>query len=193
MSAHKFGTANKSQLSFDSGDEPLCGFLNRKHDVDCLGKRAKDRAWSLLWCSLKKNSLEFYKVDGIMKQPDEPPPKDTLLSPNQDQQKHKIGFFDVLNAKAEIDYTSQMNKDISKRRKHLFRVIWANGAHDLFQASTEIQRNHWVQVLNRAAIPHTAEEDSDGPRLHLVSLESRLKTARCSVTRKTKHTVLVIC
>eukprot|EP00731_Ephydatia_muelleri_P019508 Em0012g333a len=75
MSAHKFGTANKSQLSFDSGDEPLCGFLNRKHDVDCLGKRAKDRAWSLLWCSLKKNSLEFYKVDGIMKQPDEPPPK----------------------------------------------------------------------------------------------------------------------
>ena len=61
----------------------------------------------------------------------------------QDQQKHKIGFFDVLNAKAEIDYTSQMNKDISKRRKHLFRVIWANGAHDLFQASTEIQRNHW--------------------------------------------------
>ena len=28
MSAHKFGTANKSQLSFDSGDEPLVSCIS---------------------------------------------------------------------------------------------------------------------------------------------------------------------
>ena len=77
-----------------------------------------------------------------------------------------------------------MDKDIQKRRKFLFRIILANGSQDLFQVSTELQRNYWlgrdmyigracchgvslsllgrVAMLNRVAIPHLPDEETDG-------------------------------
>lgn len=65
----------------------------------------------------------------------------TLLHPLQ--MKHKVGFMHVEGAIVELDYTSQMNKDIQKRRKHLFRILLPNRTEYLVQAPSDSQRTNW--------------------------------------------------
>ena len=66
-----------------------------------------------------------------------------VLSVVHSQIKMKVGFIDMDGAIVEVDYTSQENKDIQKRRKHLFRVEFENKTEFMFQAPSDAQRKNW--------------------------------------------------
>lgn len=66
------------------------------------------------------------------------------LSLSQTQQ--KAGFADLDGSFIEIDYTSQQEKDLDKRRRHLFRLILANKVEYLFQAPSENQMMQWYKT-----------------------------------------------
>ena len=59
------------------------------------------------------------------------------------QIKTRVEVLDVGGALIEIDYVSQENKDIQKRRLHLFRVE-ANNIEYFLQAPSNNQRNNWL-------------------------------------------------
>ena len=60
------------------------------------------------------------------------------------QQKHKTGFVDLENSLVEIDFTSQKEKDLDKRRRFLFRLILSNNMEYLLQAPSENQMLQWL-------------------------------------------------
>ena len=51
--------------------------------------------------------------------------------------------MDVEDAIVEMDYTSQMHKDLQKRRRFLFRLAMPNEIVYLLQAPSENQRTNW--------------------------------------------------
>ena len=55
----------------------------------------------------------------------------------------KVGFVEIEGAVVEVDYTSQENMDIQKRRKHLFRVELQNRTQLMFQAPSDDKRKAW--------------------------------------------------
>lgn len=55
----------------------------------------------------------------------------------------KVGYLDMDRAVVEVDYTSQENVDIQKRRKHLFRVELQNKTEMMFQAPSDDRRKTW--------------------------------------------------
>ena len=57
--------------------------------------------------------------------------------------KMKAGFYEIDGAVVEVDYTSQENVDIQKRRKHLFRVELQNSIVFMFQAPSDDRRKTW--------------------------------------------------
>ena len=59
------------------------------------------------------------------------------------QIKMKVGFMDIDGAVVEVDYTSQENVDLQKRRKHLFRVELSNSTQLMFQAPSDDRRKTW--------------------------------------------------
>ena len=59
------------------------------------------------------------------------------------QNKQQIGFVDVAGAIVEVDYVSQINKDLQKRRKHIFRLELSNGTEYLMQAPSDSRRTNW--------------------------------------------------
>ena len=63
------------------------------------------------------------------------------------QQKHKTGFVDLENSWVEIDFTSQKEKDLDKRRRFLFRLILSNNMEYLLQAPSENQMLQWLVAL----------------------------------------------
>ena len=59
------------------------------------------------------------------------------------QIKMKVGSLEIDGAVVEVDYTSQENMDIQKRRKHLFRVELQNKMVLMFQAPSDDRRKTW--------------------------------------------------
>lgn len=51
--------------------------------------------------------------------------------------------LDMEGALVELDYVSQENKDIQKRRKFLFRVVTKNDMEYIMQATNTMQRKIW--------------------------------------------------
>ena len=56
--------------------------------------------------------------------------------------KTKVDSLEMEGALVEIDYVSQENKDIQKRRRYLFRLEHNNMEY-ILQAPTNNQRNLW--------------------------------------------------
>ena len=56
---------------------------------------------------------------------------------------HKAGFVSVAGATAEDDYTSQIGKDLQKRRSWLFELTLPNEMVYLLQAPNGTQRAQW--------------------------------------------------
>ena len=59
------------------------------------------------------------------------------------QAQHKAGFVSMAGATAEDDYTSQLGKDLHKRRDWLFELTLSNKVVYLLQAPNKAQRAHW--------------------------------------------------
>ena len=59
----------------------------------------------------------------------------------------KVGFVDIDGAVVEVDYTSQENVDLQKRRKHLFRVELSNRTEFMFQAPSDDRRKAWCVFM----------------------------------------------
>ena len=59
------------------------------------------------------------------------------------QLKYKVGFVDLEDALVELDYTSQLHKELQKRRRHLFRLALPNDMEYIFQAPSDNQRTTW--------------------------------------------------
>ena len=59
------------------------------------------------------------------------------------QPQHKAGFVSVDGATAEDDYTSQIGKDLQKRRSWLFELTLPNQMIYLLQAPNGTQRAQW--------------------------------------------------
>ena len=57
--------------------------------------------------------------------------------------KYKAGFVNLEGGMVELDYTSQLNKDLQKRRKHLFRLQLPNAVEYLMQAPSDHQKTNW--------------------------------------------------
>ena len=57
--------------------------------------------------------------------------------------KVKIGFANLEGGVVELDYTSQLNKDIHKRREKLFRLQLSNAMEFLLQAPSDKQASNW--------------------------------------------------
>ena len=55
----------------------------------------------------------------------------------------KLELMDMDEALVEVDYVSQENKDIQKRRKFLFRVVLKNDIEYIMQAPNQNQRTTW--------------------------------------------------
>ena len=55
----------------------------------------------------------------------------------------KLEQMDLDGALVEVDYVSQENKDIQKRRKFLFRVVLKNDIEYIMQAPNQNQRKNW--------------------------------------------------
>lgn len=164
-------------------DKPVCGFLNRKTITDASGKKSKDRTWQSLWCQVKEGKIEFYKVNGINLKPHgEPPPRDIYPPPNR--QKHKTGFVDLENSWVEIDFTSQKEKDLDKRRRFLFRLILSNNMEYLLQAPSENQMLQWVSSVKKATWSN--DEEMEG-QSEILKQDARIKASRCSINKKSKH------
>ena len=64
-----------------------------------------------------------------------------LNPPFQKDRQH--GSLDVENSLVDIDYTSQINKDIDKRRSFLFQLILIDNTEYIFQAPSEKNRTAW--------------------------------------------------
>ncbi|XP_019854959.1 PREDICTED: uncharacterized protein LOC109583893 isoform X2 [Amphimedon queenslandica] len=162
---------------YDPGS-PSSGFLNKKILQEATGKRSKDRQWQTVWCQLKEKKMDFYKVAGISLKPHgEPPPKDIYPPPNRQQT--KLSSVDIEGASLEIDYSSQRDKDLDKRRKHLFRLTLTNKMEFLFQAASEHQMQQWIAFIKR----HTLSYDAEGEENDFF----RIKASRCSINKKSKH------
>ncbi len=71
------------------------------------------------------------------------------------QVKWKVGFVDVEDAIVELDYTSQLHKDLTKRRKFLFCVALPSEVIFLFQAPSEHQRTTWYVSSSSLPVLHT--------------------------------------
>jgi hypothetical protein len=144
--------------------------------IEAGGKKTKDRSWQTYWCQLKGVSLEFHKVDGVKSEGFKPPPRDIYPPPHMAQ--HKAGFVSVAGATAGDDYTSQIGKDLQKRRSWLFELTLSNQTVYLLQAPNGTQRAQWIQHIRRSA---SGQEDD---------VESRkLKAARCSVRHRSRQNV----
>jgi hypothetical protein len=128
-------------ISESLSEPPLSGFLNRKCVTEAGGKKSKDRSWQTFWCQLKGVALEFHRVDGVKSEGFRPPPRDIYPPPHLAQ--HKAGFVSVEGAVAEVDYTSQLGKDLQKRRNWLFELTLANNVVYLLQAPNNTQRVQW--------------------------------------------------
>ena len=59
------------------------------------------------------------------------------------QSQYKAGFVSLEGATAEVDYTSQLGKDLQKRRDYLFELTLANNVLYLVQAPNVTQRAQW--------------------------------------------------
>ena len=57
--------------------------------------------------------------------------------------KTKIGFANLEGGVVELDYTSQLNKDLNKRRECLFRLQLSNAMEYLLQAPSDKQTSNW--------------------------------------------------
>jgi len=57
--------------------------------------------------------------------------------------KYKAGFVNLEGGMVELDYTSQLNKDLQKRRKYLFRLQLPNAVEYLMQAPSDHQKTNW--------------------------------------------------
>ena len=66
-----------------------------------------------------------------------------VLNPTPFQKDRQHGSLDVENSLVDIDYTSQINKDIDKRRSFLFQLILIDNTEYIFQASSEKNRTAW--------------------------------------------------
>ncbi len=58
----------------------------------------------------------------------------------------KMEQMDMDGALVEVDYVSQENKDIQKRRKFLFRVVLTNDIEYIMQAPNQNQRKTWYSL-----------------------------------------------
>ena len=56
----------------------------------------------------------------------------------------KLEQMDIDGALVELDYVSQENKDIQKRRKFLFRMVLKNDIEYIMQAPNLNQRKTWL-------------------------------------------------
>lgn len=62
------------------------------------------------------------------------------------QAQHKAGFLSLESAEVEVDYTSQIDKDLQKRRDFLFQLTLPNKVVYLLQAPGANQRVQWWVV-----------------------------------------------
>ncbi|CAI8026105.1 hypothetical protein GBAR_LOCUS15042 [Geodia barretti] len=119
------------------------------------------------------------QVDGVKSEGSKPPPRDIFPPPHMPQ--HKAGFVSVDGATAEDDYTSQIGKDLQKRRSWLFELTLPNQMIYLLQAPNGTQRAQWIQHIRRAASGKGEDIES-----------RKLKAARCSVRHRSRQNVYVI-
>ena len=59
------------------------------------------------------------------------------------QSKNKLEYLNIDGALVELDYVSQENKDIQKRRKFLFRIATKSDTEYFLQAPSEQIRENW--------------------------------------------------
>ncbi|KAL0969750.1 hypothetical protein UPYG_G00231790 [Umbra pygmaea] len=112
------------------------GMLGRKHDLEAAGKKASSRSWNNLYCVLKPGQLSFYKdaksfALGILYNGEEP-----LLLSNS--------LWEVLSS--------------YKKKKHVFKLRLEDGSEYLFQCKDEKELGDWVQEMEKAVKPMSAEE-----------------------------------
>ena len=67
----------------------------------------------------------------------------------------KMEQMDVDGALVEVDYVSQENKDIQKRRKFLFRMVLKNDIEYIMQAPNENQRKIWYITYTNQVMQST--------------------------------------
>ncbi|XP_077975326.1 spectrin beta chain, non-erythrocytic 1-like isoform X4 [Styela clava] len=101
------------------------GHLQRKQEVDAEGKKASNRSWNHVYCSISDKHLRFYKDSKSAK-------ADTLF--------HGESPVDLKDAKCDVasDY---------KKKKHVFRLKLPTGLEYLFQAKDDNEMQNWISRL----------------------------------------------
>ena len=97
--------------------------------------------------------------------------KSLSLSHTHTQMQQKAGFADLDGSFIEIDYTSQQEKDLDKRRRHLFRLILANNAEYLFQAPSENQMLQWYKTHTHQSLIYKVVQ---GPKFRMGVVDTSL-------------------
>ncbi|XP_053331391.1 spectrin beta chain, erythrocytic [Spea bombifrons] len=111
------------------------GYLARKHDLEGTLKKAANRSWSNVYCTLKNNDLFFYKDA-------------KSFAMNELLQDEQSLLLSNASCEAMADY---------KKKKHVFRLRLGDGNEWLFQAKDENERQSWIEVL-RSAIAETSDQ-----------------------------------
>ena len=68
-------------------------------------------------------------------------------TPTHTHTQRKEKSVEIKNAVVELDYTSQINKDLEKRRKYLFRVMLPSSVEYIFQAPSDTLRSKWYGMI----------------------------------------------
>lgn len=109
-------------------EEQFEGMLSRKHEWENEGKKASNRSWEKVFCSLQGKRLACYKDQ-----------KHAKMAPSSFL--HNVPPFDLNGAVCRV--ASNYNK-----RPHVFRLKLATGSEWLFQCRDDAEMNMWIPRLN---------------------------------------------
>ncbi|XP_048883547.1 spectrin beta chain, non-erythrocytic 1-like isoform X1 [Brienomyrus brachyistius] len=121
------------------------GMLCRKQEMESHNKKAANRSWQNVYCTLRKGRLGFYKdsksaSSGVVYHGEEP--------------------VSLTHASCEVahDY---------KKRKNVFKLRIADGKEYLFQAKDEAEMSSWIQSISSSTTATEAPRDQSpmGPKV----------------------------